>query len=889
MPQCQSLPLTYTIAGCSEHSGRYVAENILVDNPMDQGSRWSGAYQASNIKQWMLLKLDTLCILRTLTFGKVRVLTQKKAHPCNMKEFKLFVGETEESMIEVLHAGLRNDHVAETFSIRHVNNAGVPFPTRYVKIVPLSAHGQSFHTSIWHVRMTGIIDHQIVQQARTEHEQYKETMIMRHILKHLRQRRLLSPFHSILSRTGLGEGSTSVAFEHPIISSLYQSLVMRGQFSAAELSLSDCATAGLFSSSVLSFQPTAAWLRMNLPNQGNKDTAQPSARGGHSMCFDQESGLIYMFGGWDGKKSLQDFWVWNIRDSSWKFLGSNGPGPRTCHKIVFDKQTGDIYLFGNLDENSPSEYSPSPTSGRPSAGDRATSVEPPTLATGPQRGSVEASNAPNASQETPASIPRAEFYRYRTRGPRSGEWELITADTMQNGGPPLVFDHQMVMDNESRTIYFSGGRVVDGDWDTAKYSGLYSYNVDTDAWKLLQPIDQVGVHPSIPARFGHSMVYDNRSKTLFILGGQRDDKYLADMYAYHVPTNSITELYSNFAAADGPDACFTQRAVVDPELKEIYVFCGLTKGPPGSIGVLEIEAPYWVYRYERPERPGVWTRIISPHQPQVPPPAAAHIGDVPLPRFAHQVVYDTRSKTVYLHGGNAGLRDVTAPPGEDVSMDTGNSELRIDTEGVDDDDREAAGDRLDDFWSMQLQRPSSAEIVRRAKYLIRQQRFREMCEDSTPVSALAYLQTEVSSVVDHADPEEAQVFRSLLSHLLTPRSVQPEPTSNHVGPDASHAPKEQPKTPAPGLDEDDPMEDAILVEAPGSEAADEGTSQSVVSLQRDVEVETLGDGLSSPSPERYKQRTEIFEKLMKFVNEDARQPDQNLWDMIDVDHLREAQ
>lgn len=55
-----------------------------------------------------------------------------------MKEFKLLVGETEESMIEVLHAGLRNDHVAETFSIRHVNSAGVPFPTRYVKIVPLS-------------------------------------------------------------------------------------------------------------------------------------------------------------------------------------------------------------------------------------------------------------------------------------------------------------------------------------------------------------------------------------------------------------------------------------------------------------------------------------------------------------------------------------------------------------------------------------------------------------------------------------------------------------------------------------------------------------------------------------------------------------------------------
>ena len=58
------LPLVYTIVSSSDHSGKYVAENILVDSPMDQGSRWSGAYQASNQKQWVVLKLDRLSILR---------------------------------------------------------------------------------------------------------------------------------------------------------------------------------------------------------------------------------------------------------------------------------------------------------------------------------------------------------------------------------------------------------------------------------------------------------------------------------------------------------------------------------------------------------------------------------------------------------------------------------------------------------------------------------------------------------------------------------------------------------------------------------------------------------------------------------------------------------
>ena len=60
------------------------------------------------------------------------------AHPCNMKQFKLYAGLDENNMSEVLHSGLKNDIVPETFSVKHTNRAGVCFPTLYVKIVPLS-------------------------------------------------------------------------------------------------------------------------------------------------------------------------------------------------------------------------------------------------------------------------------------------------------------------------------------------------------------------------------------------------------------------------------------------------------------------------------------------------------------------------------------------------------------------------------------------------------------------------------------------------------------------------------------------------------------------------------------------------------------------------------
>lgn len=73
-----------------------------------------------------------------LASTRLLALTLFAAHPCNMKEFKLYVGTNEDNMAEILHSSLKNDPIPETFSISHANCAGVCFPTRYVKIVPLS-------------------------------------------------------------------------------------------------------------------------------------------------------------------------------------------------------------------------------------------------------------------------------------------------------------------------------------------------------------------------------------------------------------------------------------------------------------------------------------------------------------------------------------------------------------------------------------------------------------------------------------------------------------------------------------------------------------------------------------------------------------------------------
>lgn len=792
--------ISYTIAGCSEHSGNYVADNIKVDRPHDQASRWSGAQQAPSMKQWILLRLDTLAVVKSITFGKFH-----KTHPCNMKEFKVYVGLHQDHMVQVLHTCLKDNAVPESFTIPETNKAGLRFPSRFVKILPLSAHGQSFHVSIWHVSVTGIVEPAYVEAVRARYDEYRETVIARHILKHLRQRRMLMPYMSILSRTRL-------ELEHPLVTALHSSLVLQGDFPSAELVLSQMASANLFDDYLRSCQPRARWTRLN---GTNADGDAPGPRGGHAMALDASRGVIYLFGGWDGRKSLDDLWAYDIGAERWEILcrstakEKNGPGPRSCHKMVCDSKTGCLYVLGRLGDD---------------VGKISSSRSPSEEGRGQARTQTGDRN-PNDQQGMSFC---SEFYRYHTRGLDGGKWDLLSFDTATSGGPQLIFDHQMVMDSETQTIYVSGGRVVNGDWDSPKYSAFYSYDVRSSKWKLLQPISASGlsssVQSSISHRSGHSMVFDSHAHALFVFAGQKDDRYLSDMCAYDTESNTVTELFSNFSSVGGPDACFTQRAVIDPTLKEIYVFCGLSRSQQTeALTVLKADAPNWVYRYTHPNIPGTWTQILpEPLRKDIDRSKTDTEGimlnygegeygtewddDIPRPRYAHQVVYDEKTRKAFLHGGNAGeTKDEENEHGEPSGdgRDTGirsrgesgerpreperiasssagyrrglafrdggmeGSESRNEEEDVEHRlwtrMREL---RLDDFWSMTLIRAGREEVVRRAVYQIRQQRFREMCEDQPPLTALRYLQTEVADVVDHSDSEEADIFRSLLPHLL---------------------------------------------------------------------------------------------------------------------------
>ena len=69
--------------------------HILVDNPEDQGSRWSS--DTNTPPQYLVLALSRPAVVTSITFGKY-----EKNHVCNLKRFKVFGGMEEENMIELL-------------------------------------------------------------------------------------------------------------------------------------------------------------------------------------------------------------------------------------------------------------------------------------------------------------------------------------------------------------------------------------------------------------------------------------------------------------------------------------------------------------------------------------------------------------------------------------------------------------------------------------------------------------------------------------------------------------------------------------------------------------------------------------------------------------------
>ncbi|XP_033744964.1 muskelin-like isoform X1 [Pecten maximus] len=698
--------LKYTVHKWSSFSYNYVPENVYVDSPSDQSSRWSS--DSNHPPQFLILKLERPSVVKSITFGKY-----EKTHVCNLKKFKVFGGLTDDHVVELLESGLKNDHLSEQFVLK-CEIEDHYFPCRYIKIVPIQAWGPNFNFSIWYIELRGTDKWEVVKPCINWFNSYREKEAIRLCLKHFRQRQFIEAYDALQKKT-------KVELEHPILTELHDKLVKQGDFDACESLVWRACQERLFDQYIglLDYKPK--WTPIKpMTKVGELLTEnRPGMRGGHQMCVDILADTLYLFGGWDGSQDLADLWAYHIPSRTWSCVCKNteeegGPSARSCHKMCLDHERKQIFILGRYLDS---------------------------------------------TVRTSDNL-KSDFYMYDIG---SAKWTIITEDTHAMGGPKLIFDHQMVMDIERRTLFVFGGRVLtsagEGVERTSEpeFSGLYAYHVPTNTWKQVMTDCA-----ELRSRIGHSMLFHPKRRVLYVFAGQRAKEYLNDFFSYNVDTGQIEiiadgskketnsvggmqsspnplyilwdEMSAHYHPALKefikksaiPAAGFTQRATIDPDSDEIHVLSGLSKDKDKRDNV---KNSFWVYDISKNKWSCVYKNENSGQQYWT---KMQHVE--PVPRFAHQLVYDHVHKVHYLFGGNPGKESLPKM-------------------------------RLDDFWTLKLCRPTAENLLRRCKYLIRKFKFQEMSESDSR-SAMLYLQASLAEIVDHNNPEERSEFQLLASTLF---------------------------------------------------------------------------------------------------------------------------
>jgi hypothetical protein len=96
---------------------------------------------------------------------------------------------------------------------------------------------------------------------------------------------------------------------------------------------------------------------MDAPLQTATHLGKHLGSGGATRCelyIDGAVGRIFLYGRWDGERSLDGFWVYSIAEGQRHMTveprndSAVWPGWRSCHKMAFDAGTGRIYLLGCL-------------------------------------------------------------------------------------------------------------------------------------------------------------------------------------------------------------------------------------------------------------------------------------------------------------------------------------------------------------------------------------------------------------------------------------------------------------------------------------------------------------------------------------------------------------
>jgi len=327
--------------------------------------------------------------------------------------------------------------------------------------------------------------------------------------------------------------------------------------------------------------PTIPQQTFTFPNftaQSAISTSAPATpRSDHSMVWDSQDDLLFVFGGIDNQGNLlNDLWSYSPTTQTWKELNaptgtagicqnSNIPAPRMNAAMVWDSVDQQILLYGGLGANNHYlgdlwSYAPNTAtwaakscSGNP-PGIRSTNA----VWTGSQMlvlGGANAygllsdfwlytpGNSGGAWQKLPdspmgqrefqtmvwdsasnqlyvfgglsvAGLQQNDFYVYSA----SAGWAQVTPKSSNN--PPPRQQGTGTWDSKDNVMLLFGG------WEDGQgvaFWGLWAFDPKQDAWGLLTPLNSAGAH-SIPGRTASIMVWDATDQRAYIYAGAGNGK-----------------------------------------------------------------------------------------------------------------------------------------------------------------------------------------------------------------------------------------------------------------------------------------------------------------------------------------------------------------------------
>jgi hypothetical protein len=113
--------------------------------------------------------------------------------------------------------------------------------------------------------------------------------------------------------------------------------------------------------------------------------------------------------------------------------------------------------------------------------------------------------------------------------------------------------------------------------------------------------------------------------------------FISDFYIYRAKDDRVIEVSRDCSKIGGPDAGFTQRATIDSDLNEFYVFSGLMREKNSNQDT--VKNTFWVYNIQKNSWSKVYQNENTDHA------YWAKMQNIePCPRFAHQLVYNPKTK-----------------------------------------------------------------------------------------------------------------------------------------------------------------------------------------------------------------------------------------------------